>query len=279
MRGGKWRPLLRDERHEHSRSAALMRSAGTAVACVVICLASLFFGGLFGLILSWWIYADDIPETDYPSVFPDQTTAGSEIGASVGLAVGLFASVMLIRDARRPGQQAMQPRPEPVTRQAVAPSSSREPQSFVWALVFGTFIFLGGVAIEFSTLTALVVALLAGCGVYLLVRWRGGDAGIVNAEDRSPGPGRASGRPYRGYARRNRLSRVTTSTRAGWYVRSGLLGAFVGAVVAATALTFSDLWTDSDWLIVISALVGGALGVAAVAVAQVHDNKRVPPAR
>ena len=55
------------------------------------------------------------------------------------------------------------------------PSIDRGVQSFIWAVVFFLFLYLGMVAIAISKGTAFVLALVAGFLVFLLVRTRGDD--------------------------------------------------------------------------------------------------------
>ncbi len=47
--------------------------------------------------------------------------------------------------------------------------------SFLWALGLGLFIWLGALAIGVSSLTALVVALIAGAAIFFYVRLYGED--------------------------------------------------------------------------------------------------------
>jgi hypothetical protein len=61
---------------------------------------------------------------------------------------------------------AMAPRP---------PSVDQGVQAFVWTLVFFLFMWLGAIALGFSSGTSLVVSLVVAGGVFLLVRTRGGD--------------------------------------------------------------------------------------------------------
>ena len=55
------------------------------------------------------------------------------------------------------------------------PSVDRGVQSFIWAVVFFLFLYLGMVAIAISKGTAFVLALVVGFLVFLLVRTRGDD--------------------------------------------------------------------------------------------------------
>ena len=55
------------------------------------------------------------------------------------------------------------------------PSIDRGVQSFIWAVVFFLFLYLGMLAIAISKSTALILALVAGFVVFLLVRTRGDD--------------------------------------------------------------------------------------------------------
>jgi MFS family permease len=142
------------------------------VAAIFISLGGCLCGSVVGFILAWWIYADDLPEGDYPSIFPDQTADGVLIGGLVGLVVPpLFYLFITPPDDEVPGRepaphQAHQPR---------TPASTLDAQSLVWAIVFAAFIFFGMVATEFSTVAALVVAAIAGLVVFLFVRMRGDD--------------------------------------------------------------------------------------------------------
>ncbi len=53
------------------------------------------------------------------------------------------------------------------------PSFDHGVVSFVWALVFGLFIFFGALAIGVSKGTALIVAAVAAAAIFLFVRTRG----------------------------------------------------------------------------------------------------------
>ena len=55
------------------------------------------------------------------------------------------------------------------------PSIDRGVQSFIWAVVFFLFLYLGMVAIAVAKGTALVVSLVAAFVIFLLVRTRGDD--------------------------------------------------------------------------------------------------------
>ena len=55
------------------------------------------------------------------------------------------------------------------------PSIDQGVQAFVWTLVFFLFMWLGALAVGFSTGTSLIVSLVVSCGIFLLVRTRGGD--------------------------------------------------------------------------------------------------------
>jgi hypothetical protein len=55
------------------------------------------------------------------------------------------------------------------------PSIDRGVQSFIWAVVFFLFLYLGMVAIAVTKGTALVVSLVAAFVIFLLVRTRGDD--------------------------------------------------------------------------------------------------------
>jgi len=47
--------------------------------------------------------------------------------------------------------------------------------SFIWAFSLGLFIWLGQLAVGVDQGTALIVALLSFCAIFLFVRLRGGD--------------------------------------------------------------------------------------------------------
>jgi hypothetical protein len=47
--------------------------------------------------------------------------------------------------------------------------------SFVWALALAVFIWAGLLAVGVSNITAVIVALAAGCGIFLFVRLYGED--------------------------------------------------------------------------------------------------------
>ena len=55
------------------------------------------------------------------------------------------------------------------------PSIDRGVQSFIWAVVFFLFLYLGMVAIAVAKGTAIVISLVAAFMIFLLVRTRGGD--------------------------------------------------------------------------------------------------------
>ena len=55
------------------------------------------------------------------------------------------------------------------------PSIDRGVQSFIWAVVFFLFLYLGMLAVEVPKGTALVLSLVAGFVTFLIVRTRGED--------------------------------------------------------------------------------------------------------
>ncbi|HXG77059.1 MAG TPA: hypothetical protein VNJ53_10850 [Gaiellaceae bacterium] len=55
------------------------------------------------------------------------------------------------------------------------PSIDHGVQSFVWALVFFLYLWLGSLALGFPGGESLVLSLLAAGAIFLLVRTRGGD--------------------------------------------------------------------------------------------------------
>jgi hypothetical protein len=55
------------------------------------------------------------------------------------------------------------------------PSIDRGVQSFIWAVVFFLFLYLGMVAIAVAKGTALVISLVSAFVIFLLVRTRGDD--------------------------------------------------------------------------------------------------------
>jgi hypothetical protein len=55
------------------------------------------------------------------------------------------------------------------------PSIDQGVQAFVWAFVFFLVLWLGAIALGFPGGTSFLVSFLVACGVFLLVRLRGGD--------------------------------------------------------------------------------------------------------
>jgi hypothetical protein len=55
------------------------------------------------------------------------------------------------------------------------PAFSHGVTSFLWALVFALFICFGGMSVGMSRATAVVVAAVAGCAIFLFVRIYGED--------------------------------------------------------------------------------------------------------
>jgi uncharacterized membrane protein len=55
------------------------------------------------------------------------------------------------------------------------PAFSHGVTSFLWALFFALFIVFGGMAVGMSRATAVVVAAVAGCAIFLYVRIYGED--------------------------------------------------------------------------------------------------------
>lgn len=55
------------------------------------------------------------------------------------------------------------------------PSIDHGVQSFVWALVFFSILFLGMVGIQIGKGTALIVSLAAAMAIFVFIRLRGGD--------------------------------------------------------------------------------------------------------
>ena len=58
-----------------------------------------------------------------------------------------------------------------------APSIDKGVQAFIWAVVFFLVIWLGALALDFSSGTSFVISLLAAGGIFLLVRTRGESPG------------------------------------------------------------------------------------------------------
>jgi hypothetical protein len=56
------------------------------------------------------------------------------------------------------------------------PSIDRGVQSFIWAVVFFLFLWLGALAIDLPKGTSFVVSLLLAAAIFLIVRTRGGEA-------------------------------------------------------------------------------------------------------
>jgi hypothetical protein len=55
------------------------------------------------------------------------------------------------------------------------PAFSHGVTSFIWGIVFGVYIWIGGIAVGFSGGVTFVVGLLAAAGVFLFVRVYGED--------------------------------------------------------------------------------------------------------
>jgi hypothetical protein len=55
-----------------------------------------------------------------------------------------------------------------------APSTDQGVHAFVWSVVFFLFLWLGGLAVGVQDGLAFVVSLVAGAGIFLFVRLRGG---------------------------------------------------------------------------------------------------------
>jgi hypothetical protein len=55
------------------------------------------------------------------------------------------------------------------------PSIDQGVQAFIWTVVFFLFMFFGALAVGFSKGTSFIVCLVLSCGIFLLVRTRGGD--------------------------------------------------------------------------------------------------------
>ena len=55
------------------------------------------------------------------------------------------------------------------------PAVSHSTTSFLWALGFGLYMLLGGLAIGWTRAISLVVALVAGFGIFLFVQFYGED--------------------------------------------------------------------------------------------------------
>ena len=47
--------------------------------------------------------------------------------------------------------------------------------SFVWAVLFGVFIWIGGIAVGFASSTMFIIGAVAGFGIFLFVRTHGED--------------------------------------------------------------------------------------------------------
>jgi hypothetical protein len=56
-----------------------------------------------------------------------------------------------------------------------APSIDQGVQAFIWTLIFFFYMWLGALAVGFPGATSFILSLLISCGVFLLVRTRGGD--------------------------------------------------------------------------------------------------------
>ena len=55
------------------------------------------------------------------------------------------------------------------------PAISHGVTSFIWAVALALFIYFGGMAVGMSRATAVVVAAVAGCAIFLFVRVYGED--------------------------------------------------------------------------------------------------------
>jgi hypothetical protein len=55
------------------------------------------------------------------------------------------------------------------------PSIDQGVQAFVWAVVFFLYMWLGALALGFSSGTSFIVSLVLAGAIFLLVRTRGGD--------------------------------------------------------------------------------------------------------
>ncbi len=56
-----------------------------------------------------------------------------------------------------------------------SPALSHDTTSLLWALAFGLYILIGGIAIGWTRAVSFVVALVAGYGIFLFVRFYGED--------------------------------------------------------------------------------------------------------
>ena len=57
-----------------------------------------------------------------------------------------------------------------------SPAVSHSTTSFLWALGFGFYVLIGGIAIGWTRPMSLVVAVVAGFGIFVFVRSYGEDA-------------------------------------------------------------------------------------------------------
>ncbi|HEU6445290.1 MAG TPA: hypothetical protein VFL61_09555 [Gaiellaceae bacterium] len=55
------------------------------------------------------------------------------------------------------------------------PSIDRGVTSFLWAFGLGLYLWLGMLAVGVNGATAFILSVVAGCGIFLLVRLYGGD--------------------------------------------------------------------------------------------------------
>ena len=55
------------------------------------------------------------------------------------------------------------------------PSIDQGVQAFIWTVVFFLFMWLGALAVGVSGAIAFIVSLVFACGIFLVVRTRGGD--------------------------------------------------------------------------------------------------------
>ncbi len=55
------------------------------------------------------------------------------------------------------------------------PAFSHGVTSFIWAIVFALYIWIGGIAVGFSSALSLVAGVVAGAAIFLYVRTHGED--------------------------------------------------------------------------------------------------------
>jgi hypothetical protein len=144
-----------------------------ALKTILTAVAGFVLGSMVGFVLAWWIYAYDLPEGNYPGIFPDQTSEGSWIGGLIGLVGALGLRAYHTRHDRHTSSSLPTRRRLP-QHPAQRTLSTRDAEGIAWALLFALFVGIGMSVIDFSPPVALVSALATGVLTFLFVH-KGGD--------------------------------------------------------------------------------------------------------